>query len=83
MPDLLLIRHGQSTYNLENRFTGSLDVLLSSHGIEEAEAAAQKLKDLKIDIGYTSTLKRAIDTLQIILDAAKSSHIPVVKQCIE
>jgi 2,3-bisphosphoglycerate-dependent phosphoglycerate mutase len=68
-----LIRHGQSRYNLENRFTGSLDVTLSNHGVEEAKASAQKLKDYRIDIAYTSTLKHAIDTLQIILDVAKNS----------
>jgi 2,3-bisphosphoglycerate-dependent phosphoglycerate mutase len=79
MPDLFMIRHGQSTYNLENRFTGRLDVPLSSHGIEEAKAAALKLKDFKIDIAYTSTLKRAIDTLQIILNTEKDNHTPIIK----
>jgi 2,3-bisphosphoglycerate-dependent phosphoglycerate mutase len=79
MPDLLMIRHGQSTYNLENRFTGWLDVPLSSHGVEEAKAAALKLKDYKIDIAYTSTLKRAIDTLEIILSAEKDNHTPIIK----
>ncbi len=62
------MRHGQSTYNLENRFTGWLDVPLSNEGIEEAKEAAIKLKEYKIDVAYTSTLKRAVDTLKIILD---------------
>lgn len=79
MPDLLMIRHGQSTYNLENRFTGWLDVPLSNHGIEEAKTAAQKLKGYRIDIAFTSILKRAIDTLQIILDSEKGDHTPVVE----
>ena len=79
MPDLFLIRHGQSTYNLENRFTGCLDVPLSSQGIEEAKTAGQKMKDYSIDIAFTSTLKRAIDTLQIILNVAEDSHTPIIK----
>ncbi len=79
MPDLFLIRHGQSTYNLENRFTGWVDVPLSSKGIEEAKNAAIKLKGYKIEIAYTSKLKRAIDTLQIILDMRMEDHIPVIE----
>lgn len=79
MPDLFLMRHGQSTYNLENRFTGWIDVPLSSQGIEEARESAIKLKEYKIDIAYTSKLIRAIDTLQIILDTRKDEHIPVVE----
>lgn len=79
MADLILIRHGQSSYNLQNRFTGWLDVPLSSNGIEEAENAALKLKDYKIDSAYTSTLKRAMDTLQIILDKKKPDTIPAIE----
>jgi len=75
MPDLVIIRHEQSTYNLENRLTGCLDVTLSSQGIEEAKADAQKLKDYKFDVAFTFTLKRAIDTLQIILNASKNGLI--------
>lgn len=78
MPDLLMIRHGQSTYNLENRFTGWVDVPLSSHGVEEARAAALKLKEYTIDIAYTSTLKREMDTLQIIIDE-NEYETPVIK----
>ena len=79
MPDLFIIRHGQSTYNLENKFTGCLDVPLSIQGIEEAITAGKKLIDYPIDIAFTSTLKRAIDTLQIILDVKEDNHIPIVK----
>jgi 2,3-bisphosphoglycerate-dependent phosphoglycerate mutase len=79
MSDLFLIRHGQSTYNLENRFTGSLDVPLSNHGVEEAKAAAVKLKDYRIDIAFTSMLIRAIDTLQIVLDTTKKIQTPIIK----
>lgn len=79
MPDLLLMRHGQSTYNLENRFTGWVDVPLSEKGIEEAKEAAIKLKDFRIDIAYTSKLKRAIDTLHIVLDERENKDIPVIE----
>jgi len=79
MADLFLMRHGQSIYNLQNRFTGDLDVPLTDEGIEEAKAAAIKLQDYKIDIAYTSKLERAIDTLQFILDSKKNNPIPVIK----
>ena len=69
MNKLILTRHGQSTWNAENRFTGWVDVDLSNKGIEEAEKSGQIIKDLnlKIDISYTSYLKRAIKTLTSIL----------------
>ncbi|MDC0618889.1 2,3-bisphosphoglycerate-dependent phosphoglycerate mutase [Pelagibacteraceae bacterium] len=69
MTKLILTRHGQSTWNAENRFTGWVDVDLSNKGIEEAEKSGQIIKDLniKIDISYTSYLKRAIKTLTSIL----------------
>ena len=69
MTKLILTRHGQSTWNAENRFTGWVDVDLSDKGIEEAEKSGQIIKDLniKIDISYTSYLKRAIKTLTSIL----------------
>ncbi|MEP7127468.1 MAG: 2,3-bisphosphoglycerate-dependent phosphoglycerate mutase [Chitinophagales bacterium] len=79
MADLIMLRHGQSTYNQENRFTGWLDVPLTEHGIQEAESAAVKLFEYKIDIAYTSKLKRAIDTLNIILDMKKNDHIPIIE----
>ena len=69
MIKLILTRHGQSIWNAENRFTGWVDVDLSDKGIEEAEKSGQIIKDLniKIDISYTSYLKRAIKTLTSIL----------------
>ena len=79
MPYLLLMRHGQSTYNLENRFTGELDVPLSPLGIEEAAKAAIKLKDYPVDVAYTSKLQRAIDTLQIILKSRNQNRIEVIE----
>jgi 2,3-bisphosphoglycerate-dependent phosphoglycerate mutase len=70
MPELILLRHGQSQWNLENRFTGWVDVPLSAKGEEEARAAGEKLRGRRIDLLYTSPLKRAIDTATIALDAA-------------
>lgn len=64
---LILLRHGQSTWNLENRFTGEMDVDLSLNGEQEAKYAAELLKDIKIDLAYTSALKRSVHTLDIIL----------------
>lgn len=68
---LVLLRHGQSQWNLENRFTGWSDVPLTERGRQDAKKTAEALKDLHFDIGYTSRLKRAIDTLTIILDQLK------------
>tara|TARA_B100001094_G_C17931255_1_gene670862 strand:- start:85 stop:804 length:720 start_codon:yes stop_codon:yes gene_type:complete len=69
MSKLILTRHGQSTWNAENRFTGWVDVDLSEKGIKEAEKSGELIKNLniKIDISYTSFLKRAIKTLTTIL----------------
>jgi len=69
MTKLILIRHGQSVWNAENRFTGWVDVDLSDKGVLEAEKSGQIIKDLniKIDISYTSYLKRAVKTLTTIL----------------
>ncbi len=78
MPNLLLMRHGLSSYNLQNRFTGSLDVPLSNEGIIEAKQAATKLKGHQIHLACTSKLKRAIDTLQIILDE-RDEEVPVIE----
>lgn len=70
MAKLVLVRHGESIWNLENKFTGWTDVELSSNGIKEAHEAGKLLKNMNFhfDIAYTSVLKRAIDTLQIIID---------------
>ena len=69
MTKLILTRHGQSVWNSENKFTGWVDVDLSEKGVLEAEKSGQFIKDLdiKIDISYTSCLKRAIKTLTTIL----------------
>lgn len=69
MTYLVLLRHGQSTYNQENTFTGQEDVPLSEKGIREAHEAAKELEKMPIDIAFTSTLKRAQDTLHIVLQA--------------
>ena len=77
---LILIRHGQSTWNKENRFTGWTDVPLSEKGIEEAKNAGKLLKqnNENFDIAYTSVLKRAIDTLNYVLKEM-NIDVPVIK----
>jgi len=67
MNKLVIIRHGESTWNKENIFTGWVDVDLSEKGIEEAKKAGEKLKSFTFDLAYTSYLKRAKHTLDIIL----------------
>lgn len=78
---LVLIRHGESQWNLENRFTGWKDVDLSAKGVEEAKAAGKELKDsgFSFDIAYTSYLKRANKTLNIVLEEMDEMYIPVYK----
>ncbi|MFX1588225.1 MAG: 2,3-diphosphoglycerate-dependent phosphoglycerate mutase [Promethearchaeota archaeon] len=78
---LVLLRHGESTWNKENRFTGWTDVDLSDKGIEEAKKAGQLLKQegFTFDIAYTSVLKRGIRTLWIVLDEMDLMWIPVYK----
>lgn len=77
MSQLVLLRHGESQWNLENRFTGWIDVPLSVKGEEEARAAGQKLKRFRFDRAYTSVLQRAIDTLRIVLEVIGQTTIPV------
>lgn len=81
MKRLILLRHGQSAWNLENRFTGWTDVELSPKGREEARTAGEKLLAAGILPRYyfTSFLKRAIHTLQIAADAMDRAWVPVVK----
>lgn len=79
MAQLILLRHGQSQWNLENRFTGWIDVPLSEKGVQEAKEAGLKLKDLRIDQAYTSVLKRAIDTLSLALQSAEKNGVPTIK----
>lgn len=76
MTKLILIRHGQSAWNLENRFTGWVDVDLSPQGEEEARAAGERLKGTKIDYVYTSVLKRAIRTADIVLKTIDAGTLP-------
>ncbi len=78
MSQLALVRHGQSTWNLENRFTGWVDVPLSENGIQEAQNAAQKLSNYQFDIAFTSALQRAQQTLKIILEKIQQSTIPII-----
>ena len=77
MPNLIIIRHGQSEWNLQNRFTGTMDVELTEAGIEEAKNAAIRIKEFPLDAAYTSVLKRAIHTLNIILEITRNLSLPV------
>ncbi len=80
MYKVVLLRHGQSTWNLENRFTGWTDVGLTDQGRAEALAAGKQLRDegYVFDIAYTSVLRRAIQTLWIVLEQMQLEWIPVV-----
>ena len=64
---MVLVRHGQSQWNLENRFTGWVDIPLSVKGRQEATSAGKKLKDMRFDTIYVSHLMRAIQTMHYIL----------------
>ena len=81
MIKLVLVRHGQSQWNLENRFTGWTDVELSEQGIKEAKEAGKVLKEkgFEFDVAYTSVLKRANDTLNFILEELGEKDIPIKK----
>ncbi len=81
MAKLVLIRHGQSEWNLSNQFTGWHDVDLSEKGVEEAKAAGKKLKEagIQFDQAYTSVLTRAIKTLHYALEEADQLWIPETK----
>lgn len=74
---LVLLRHGESQWNLENRFTGWVDVPLSPRGEEEARSAGEKLKSFRFDCAYTSALVRAQETLRIVLDVIGQSGVPI------
>jgi 2,3-bisphosphoglycerate-dependent phosphoglycerate mutase len=78
MPILALVRHGQSLWNHENRFTGFVDVPLTEKGRSEARQAAESLKALKFDVAYTSALTRAQETLALILESL-GQRIPVIR----
>ena len=79
MFEVVLLRHGESTWNKENRFTGWTDVDLSGKGVEEARRAGRLLKEnnYRFDLAYTSVLKRAVRTLWIVLDEMDAMWIPV------
>jgi 2,3-bisphosphoglycerate-dependent phosphoglycerate mutase len=81
MKTLVLLRHGESRWNKENRFTGWYDVALSDDGLAEAAEAGRLLKEggYTFDLAFTSVLQRAIHTQQIVLDALDLSWIPVIK----
>lgn len=78
---LILVRHGQSQWNLENRFTGWIDIPLTETGRAEASKAGELIKatGTRFEIAYTSVLVRAIETLTIILSALGQEELPVVK----
>ena len=77
MTSLVLLRHGESQWNLENRFTGWIDVPLSQRGEEEARTAGEKLKSYKFSRAFTSVLRRADDTLSIVLRIIGQKNIPI------
>jgi 2,3-bisphosphoglycerate-dependent phosphoglycerate mutase len=79
MPLLILVRHGQSSWNLENRFTGDEDPPLTAQGREEARAAGRKIADIPLSHGFTSVLQRAIDTMTLILETACHPELPVTR----
>ena len=78
MSKLVLIRHGQSLWNLENRFTGWVDVPLTEQGENEAQRAGKLLAGQSFDVAYTSALTRAQRTLQIVLETM-GTQIPVIR----
>ena len=81
MPTLVLVRHGQSVWNQQNRFTGWVDVDLTEQGLAEATKAGTLLREngFEFDLAYTSVLKRAIRTLWCILDELDRMWIPVIR----
>jgi 2,3-bisphosphoglycerate-dependent phosphoglycerate mutase len=79
MTRLVLLRHGESQWNLENRFTGWVDVPLSPKGIEEAKSAGDKLRKVTFDRAFTSVLMRANETLRIVLETIGQTTIPIEK----
>lgn len=82
MPTLVLIRHGQSAWNLENRFTGWWDVNLTEKGVEEARSAGRALKEkgFEFDVAFTSVQTRAIRTLNLVLEEMGALWLPVTKE---
>lgn len=79
MARLVLLRHGESQWNLENRFTGWVDVPLSPRGVQEAKNAGDKLRGFTFDRAFTSVLLRANETLRLVLDGLGQTNIPIEK----
>ena len=79
MAQLILLRHGESQWNLENRFTGWVDVPLSPRGTQEAKDAGVKLKGFTFDRAFTSVLSRANETLRLVLETVGQTGIPIEK----
>lgn len=79
MKQMVLIRHGESQWNLENRFTGWVDVPLSPRGEQEAKEAGQKLQTFQFNQAFTSVLTRAIKTLEIVLEEIGQTDLTVEK----
>ena len=78
MPALVLVRHGQSLWNLENRFTGWVDVPLTEKGIAEARRAGELLRGFRFDVAYTSALSRAQETLRVMLETM-GAQPPIIR----
>src|SRR5690349_3015583 len=76
---LVMVRHGQSQWNLENRFTGWVDIPLTAEGEAEAHRAGELLKGYHFDEGFTSALKRAQETLRIILETTGQTDLPITR----
>jgi len=83
MTTLVLLRHGESQWNLENRFTGWTDVGLTLRGQDEAKSSGRILKEdgYKFDVIHTSVLTRAIRTMELCLDAMNLKDIPIYYHC--
>lgn len=79
MARLVLLRHGESQWNLENRFTGWVDVPLTPRGVQEAKNAGDKLRGFTFNRAFTSVLIRANDTLRLALEGIGQTDIPIVK----
>ena len=79
MARLILLRHGESQWNLENRFTGWVDVPLSPRGIQEAKDAGEKLRSFTFDRAFTSVLARANETLRLALDTSRQLSLRAIE----
>ncbi|MGB0911674.1 MAG: 2,3-bisphosphoglycerate-dependent phosphoglycerate mutase, partial [Nitrospirales bacterium] len=77
MAQLILVRHGESQWNLENKFTGWVDVELTLKGIQEAKDAGEKLRPYRFDQAFTSGLKRAQETLRLILEVTGQTDLSI------